>query len=278
MSLELFDLVALKSGHNSLRLKENNETFHPVIGPDAEAKILHVEQQRIAERSQELDEFIIWDVGLGAAANALACLQVLPAPRARVELHSFDKTLDPLQFALHYAEALPYLLPYRNLLARILSTGWVQVNEQVRWYFHLGDFREQLTRPDLPAPHAILYDPYSVRGNHEMWSLEHFARLRQRLADEKSCLLSNYSRSTAIRCTLLLAGFYVGRGTSIGEKEESTLASNQLAQLERPLDANWLHKVADSQNANIVRVGGYRYGFIQEDDLRLLREHPQFSG
>jgi hypothetical protein len=40
--------------------------------------------------------------------------------------------------------------------------------------------------------------------------------------------------------TLLLAGFYVGIGASVGEKAETTVASNSLELIERPLGRDWL--------------------------------------
>src|SRR5947209_1351712 len=99
-----FELVTLKSGVISLRSLENRETFHPVTGPKAEANILHVRQQRLLERSTDSsalgETFIIWDVGLGAAANALAAIEALECAASRVEIHSFDKTTAPLEFAL----------------------------------------------------------------------------------------------------------------------------------------------------------------------------------
>src|SRR6476619_5215775 len=105
---EEFQIVTVQSGARSLRSRANGETFHPVIGPMAEAVALHVRQQRLVERALETKEpFVIWDVGLGAAANAIAVLDAFAGhPSARVEVHSFDQTTAPLAFALHHADAL----------------------------------------------------------------------------------------------------------------------------------------------------------------------------
>ena len=61
----------------SLRSTLHGETFHPVVGPMAEARSLHVAQSRIVERAAQSERFIVWDVGLGAAANAVAVLEAL---------------------------------------------------------------------------------------------------------------------------------------------------------------------------------------------------------
>src|SRR3954463_6716124 len=67
-----YTLVKLASGVHSVHSVADRETFHPVIGPSAEAQALYVRQVRLLERLKAREgEFVIWDVGLGAAANVL---------------------------------------------------------------------------------------------------------------------------------------------------------------------------------------------------------------
>ncbi len=253
-----FDLVTVQTGARSLRSREFGETFHPVVGPMIEAVVLHVRQQRLVERAGKTrGPFVIWDVGLGAAANAIAAIEAFHAADAamRVELHSFDHTTAPLAFALEHAEALGYLPPHAEAVRSLLKTGRWQspVLPEFAWHFHAGDFRESITHP--PAPHAILYDPYSPAANPALWTLEHFAALHARLDPTRPCLLTNYTRSTAVRVTLLLAGFFVGRGHATGEKDETTIASNALELLDEPLDARWLERVQKSTRSAPLRAG-----------------------
>ncbi len=276
MSSDCFELITLKSGHTSLRLLSNLETFHPVIGPEAEARILHVEQQKLVERSQTLGSLVIWDVGLGAAANAVAALEALAEGKAAIELHSFDHTLAPLRFACDHSEHLVYIQPFRKAIEDLMRVGQVQIGS-VRWFLHCADFRKSLERSDLPAPHAIFYDPYSAASNHEMWTLEHFSKLQRALSKDRPCLLTNYTRSTAVRSTWLLAGFYVGIGVGIGEKDQTTIASNDLALLERPLTPAFLKQVEASQNSNPLREAGAVYGPMNALDFERLCQHPQFQ-
>ena len=71
-----YRLVQLACGAHSIHSVAHRETFHPVIGPVAEAEALYVNQLRLRERLQNHSgEFVIWDVGLGAAANALTVLR-----------------------------------------------------------------------------------------------------------------------------------------------------------------------------------------------------------
>jgi tRNA U34 5-methylaminomethyl-2-thiouridine-forming methyltransferase MnmC len=274
---ETFELVTLRSGHKSLRLSNTRQTFHPGIGPLAEAEILYVRQQKLVERTSAPGHFVIWDVGLGAAANALSAIHALADCKATVEIHSFEQSLEPLKFAIQHAEELQYLKNDLPLIDSLLKNGSVSVHPHLKWVLQQGDFRETMNHSDIPSPQAIFYDPYSISVNPEMWSVEHFQKLRSRLDDSNPCLLTNYTRSTALRATLILAGFYVGVGATIGDKEESTVASNSLDLVESPLDEAWLKRVRASQNANPIRDSGHAYGPINDDDYRLLLTQKQFQ-
>jgi len=76
MSNEAFRLVRLRNGAQSVHALAYGETMHPGLGPAAEAEALYVKQLQLVERLRQHDgEFVVWDVGLGAAANAIALLR-----------------------------------------------------------------------------------------------------------------------------------------------------------------------------------------------------------
>ena len=127
-----------------------------------------------------------------------------------------------------------------------------------------------------PAPHAILYDPYSPAVNPELWTLEHFQALRACLDPEHPCLLTNYTRSTAVRVTLLLAGFHVGLGHATGEKDQTTIATNISSLLTDPLGPQWLTRVRRSTRSAPLRTAGVPGG-ISAEDFAALSSHPQFA-
>lgn len=252
------------------------EIFHPVTGAVEEANVLHVQQQRLLMRAEAArGVFVIWDIGLGAAGNALAAIDALSRSQADVCIHSFDRTTAPLEFALRHAAELPEIAAHEGLLRQFLSQGNVAIG-RIQWDFHLGDFCEQVLDASLERPAAIFYDPYSHTVNPEMWTLRHFENVFRRLRPEVPCLLTNYTRSTAVRVTLLLAGFFVGRGAAIGEKIETTIASNVLSLLERPLDARWLESVRRSSNAAPLREGRTTKEPIAAQDFERLCKLPQF--
>jgi len=250
---ELFELVTVPGGARSMRSREHGETFHPGIGPMEEARVLHVAQHGMRERAREGERFVIWDVGLGAGANALAVIEeVSGITGGTFELWSFDETLEPLRFALKHAEELHYPARWAREIEELLTRGRVEVGN-VMWRVELGDFRERVNECDGAGPRAVLFDPYSPAANPGMWTREVFRAIRER-ADE-DCTLTSYSRSTVTRVNLLRAGWCVGRGSATGEKSETTVAATRLERLREPLGRDWLGRVARSTAAGL-REGG----------------------
>src|SRR5215470_15744393 len=96
-----YRIVRLANGAHSVHSLAEGETFHPVVGPVAEAEALYVRQTRLAERIQQISgDFVVWDVGLGAAANPITVLRATEHLPCSIRIVSFDHTLEPLQFAL----------------------------------------------------------------------------------------------------------------------------------------------------------------------------------
>jgi tRNA U34 5-methylaminomethyl-2-thiouridine-forming methyltransferase MnmC len=311
-----YQLVRLNNGICSVRSLTDDETFHPVVGPVAEAEALYVNQLRLRERLQNhAGEFVIWDVGLGAAANALTVLRATKDIACKIHLVSFDHTLEPLEFALQHAAELGYFGGYENHLEEFLREHRVTFQnggQSLDWEFHLGDFPSLIVRelerrlparqvgvqapacspnklklelqhqravPEagVPAPHAILFDAFSPAKNPAMWTLPLFTNLFQLLDPQRPCALPTYSRSTILRVTLLLAGFFVGVGHATGEKEETTIAANDLNLISEPLDRRWLDRARRSHRAEPLIENVYRIAPLGDESWKKLQAHPQFQ-
>jgi len=275
-----YQLVRLANGAFSVRSLSEQETFHPVIGPAAEAEVLYVRQLRLRERlAAHRGEFVIWDVGLGAAANVSAVFGGTRDLPCSLRVLSFDRTLEPLRFALHHAAELDYLEPIREAAGELVThqkTAFARGPQQVSWELHLGDFPQLLPASHWPAPHAILFDPFSPAKNPAMWSGQLFRELASRLNPARPCAMPTYSRSTMLRVSLLMAGFYVGVGHATGEKEETTIAANTLDLIDEPLKPDWLQRARRSKSAEPLSEAVYRQAPLSEESWGKLQEHPQF--
>lgn len=286
-----YELVRLANGVTSVRSLAEGETFHPVIGPAAEAEALYVRQLRLRERlAASPDEFVLWDVGLGAGANVITALRALSAIPGKLHIISFDQTLGALQFAVEHSVELGYLGDLGELAATIAAG--TQRHEfslgslSVTWATYLGDFPGLLgidnERRDagstLAAPHAIMYDAYSPMRNPDMWTLPLFERVYACLAPERPCALPTYSRSTILRVTLLLAGFFVGVGHATGKKEETTIAANTLDLIDEPLNRRWLDRALRSHSAEPMFKPKWHVSPLSLPSRDRLCRHPQFAG
>jgi len=306
-----YRLVRLRNGACSVRSLAEDETFHPGIGPAAEAEALYVRQLHLLERIREAgSEFVIWDVGLGAAANALTVIRLVResltgsnaaaqesrAPK-QLRLISFDHTSTAAAFALEHGAELGYVTRYESALAELVKNHSVKFSDdllQVEWTLEPGDFpawlkrfvgRDALPRvqadrqagpTQIPSPHAILFDPHSPKKNSAMWTVSLFTDLFRRLDPQRPCALATFTRSTMARAALLLGGFFVGVGHPSGLKEETTVAANRLDLLDEPLDRRWLERAKRSHSAEPLSGPVYRQAPLSPETWERLRQHPQF--
>jgi hypothetical protein len=284
-----YQLVQLANGACALHARAYGEKMHPGPGPAAEAELLYVRQLRIAERMRAgAGEFVVWDVGLGAAANAIAVLRATRGIARPLRLVSFDNTSGALAFALANAEQLGYFHGYETPARTLLQQRSVTFDNgrsRVTWEFRLDDF-PSLLESQLASgngkwhvsPHAILFDAFSPARNPAMWTLPLFTNVFRVLDAARPCNLTTYSRSTMLRVTLLLAGFYVGRGVPTGLKEETTVAANTLTLIDEPLDRRWLDRARRSDSAEPLTAAVYRRAALASESWKRLQAHPQFGG
>jgi len=280
-----YQLVRLNNGICSVRSLADDETFHPVVGPVAEAEALYVNQLQLRERlKNHSGEFVIWDVGLGAAANALTVLRATRDISCQIRLVSFDHTLEPLEFALEHAADLGYFGGYENHLQEFIRkqrAAFQDGKQSVHWELQPGNFpsllKSEIKNQKFQKPHAILFDAFSPAKNPAMWTLPLFTNLFQLLNPQRPCALPTYSRSTILRVTLLLAGFFVGVGHATGEKEETTIAANDLSLISDPLDHRWLDRARRSHSAEPMMEPVYRIAPLSPESWKRLQAHPQFQ-
>ena len=312
-----YDIVTSPEGYSSIRQISSGEVMHSVNRPSDEAQKLYVGQSGLAARllkngwsrgalAPESDqnaaraphlhektalardgdeaELVIWDVGLGAASNAMAALQCFEKALADhgaaalrpLRLVSFEINLDPLKLAAKFASHFPHLR--HGAPHAILEHGrWTHVSGLLEWELHPGDFLQYLESAKIPDD--IYYDPFSAKTDTGLWAAEVFARIH-RHCGPKSAALYTYSSATAVRVALLTAGFFVAEGVGTGPKADTTLAFTRADEAQahpaapKLLGSEWLGRWRRS-------VSKFPAGLAESDRLafeRRIESHPQFAG
>jgi queuine tRNA-ribosyltransferase len=235
------EIIRTRGGALAVRSVAEGEVMHPGVGPLVEAEQLYVGQSRLAERLHESGKLVLFDVGLGAGSNALAAWQASEKSSAgRLHLVSFERDLGALELALAHADEFGITDGAAHAVRALLRDGCHE-SSRTTWRLHHGDALEALAREEEPAD-IVFWDPFSPKHNPALWTVAAFAALREKAGPR--CTLFTYSASTATRVALLLAGWYVGVGDSIGTKAETTAAACDARDVVRPLDSTWLRRVA----------------------------------
>ncbi|MEJ7596790.1 MAG: tRNA guanosine(34) transglycosylase Tgt [Kofleriaceae bacterium] len=253
-------------GFASIQHVPSGEIMHSINDPDIEAERVYIAQSSLlAERTSR--PLVVWDVGLGAAHNAMALVRAaLTAPHAGITLVSFERDLDAFRLALanqkqfaHLRHAAPHVLAHAGTFAR----------DGLTWTLCEGDFLS--TFATQPQPDVVFWDPFSSKVDTQMWSLETFRALFAHLA--KPVELFTYSASTAVRSSLLAAGFHVARGVASGPKDETTIALKGLTAPHALLDHTWLARRTRSTAKFTADVPVDQHAILD----RLVHEHAQFD-
>lgn len=282
-----YEIVRFAQGFSSIRQKSSGEIMHSVNEPAAEAQKLYVEQSHLAERlvptKTDNAELVVWDVGLGAASNAMAvvnCFEKTLAEQGKdncrpLRLISFECDLDSLRLAcrdngnfVHLRHSAPH---------KILQHGrWEHSSGLFTWELVDGDFLRLFATVRLPD--IVFYDPFSAKTDGELWTFATFARIRQYFANIDVDLYT-YSAATTVRVAMLRAGLFVAAGMATGPKNTTTIAftTQKAAEAHRSaptlLGPEWLQR---------WRRSGSKFPentphLLQEEISKAIESHPQFE-
>ena len=250
------EVVATRSGIPVILHRASGEVMHPGTGPAVEARELYVVPSRLEARLGERssgDPLVLFDVGLGAASNAIAAWRVsesLPSTARRLEIVSFDRDLDALRLALEPAHAEAFGLSKNDgshaAATALLAEGFHET-PRTTWRLAFGDFLDALAREPVASADIVFWDMFTRGANPHLWTVAAFRALRR--ACRTGATLHTYTTATSARSGLLLADFAVGVGGRIGDREQTTIAATRSMDLAQPLDARWLARLARSSAA-----------------------------
>jgi len=301
--------VVVSDGVGRIRDMTSGEVMHPVDDPSDEARSLYVEQSRLVERLSAPESapvgaalavpssvpnhvpLVVWDVGLGAAANSMAAIRAVEALVAkrgaraaraaelevapvslRLQIVSFENDLDSLTLALKHPAWFTHL---RHAAPRALlaEDRWVNAAAGIEWRLLRGDFAAR--KFEAPLPDIVFFDPFSFKTDSALWSVGAFREMQELFA-AKAVELYTYTYSTRVRAAMLAAGFHVAKGRGTGPKAETTIGLSACAAA-RPhghelLGAEWLARWrrSDAQAPMGVRAD-------DESWRAAVEGHPQFA-
>ncbi|MDX1909051.1 MAG: tRNA guanosine(34) transglycosylase Tgt [Bacteroidia bacterium] len=272
-----YEIHTSQQGFSSIRQRSSGEVMHSVNDPIEEADRLYIRQSGLETRLTSPVErpLVIWDVGLGAATNAMGAVhcweKVLAAHgNARpLRIISFECDLDPLRLAARYPGSFPHLRhPAPGVLLR--DHAWTHTSGLLHWDLLAGDFLTRMT--EAPVPDLIYYDPFSYKTDSALWTEAVFAQIRTHCGAHQAQLYT-YSASTAVRVALLGAGWWVGAGTGTGPKAATTFACTQAPGPEIVcLGADWLRRWRVSSSQAPAHLGPEARAAL----IRRIETHPQF--
>ena len=269
--------VVVKDGVGYIRDTVSGEVMHPGGDPAQEAQSLYVEQSRLLERLESGSEepLVVWDVGLGAAANAMAAIlaveNAVPAAARPLKLVSFENDLDSLKLALDHPGWFRHLR-HAAPQALLRDNRWNSLACPIEWLLLNGDFA--LRKFEAPPPDIVFFDPFSFKTDSALWTLNAFRELARAFQDKQTELYT-YTYSTSVRAAMLAAGFYVAKGRATGLKGETTVGLSPRAAAadhgRELLGQEWLTKWRRS-DAQVP------FGSTEQDDSwrQAVLAHPQF--
>jgi len=244
------EVVETRGGATAMLDRITGEVMHPVVGPLIEAAALYVEPSCLAGRllRPAPAPLVLFDVGLGAGSNALAAWRVSEAlgPSARrLEIVSFDRSLAALRLAASPAHAAAFGFEGdAGTAARQLAAHQHHETTRTSWRVRLGELPDEFAAAPAKSVDIVFWDPFSPRANPALWTMAAFAALRR--VCREGATVHTYSRATATRSALLLAGFAVGFGAITGANKPTTIAAVDLRDVNQPLNRRWLERLVRS--------------------------------
>lgn len=273
-----YEVHVSASGFSSIKQISSGEIMHSVTEPEVEARNLYLEPSHLKDRIASSSELVIWDVGLGAAANAMAVVHELQSlveqghkPQCEIKIVSFENDLDSLRLALRNQGEFPYLR-HAGPHALLESGEWNKPEHRLNWKLYEGEFLK--TYDQTPLPDLIYYDLFSKKSDGSAWTIEAFRNLAK-FTRKKPFKLMTYTASNLIRAILLSEGFFVAYGSPSGPKTTTTLVFNDEAAARAQgnlLGAEWLATWKRSQTQFPEEFNETEKANFAE---RIL-SHPQF--
>ena len=215
------EILITDDGTATLFLDEYGQAMHSTSGAYEEALLKHVQPSGITEKQKE--SLSVLDIGFGLGYNILALMDMLRPEKNRPFINVLSLEKD--RGFCEYLNSVKFD-DYRDLNYSIIRQGYRDgsvKSENMNLELLFGDARETLKQITDIKFDAVFQDPFSPSKNPELWSVEYFQALSELMDDD--CILTTYSSADHVRMAMTEAGLHIGKGPSVGQKREGTLAA-----------------------------------------------------
>ncbi len=214
--------VLTEDGSYTLFVQEYDQTMHTITGAYTESVIKHLHPSGVLEKKHGIR---VLDVGFGLGYNLLALIH-----EARKKGFGFSIEAVSLEndrsLGRYIAEnTFPDEREQDyDLIRKAFFSGHVHT-DQADVTVLFGDGRASIKSLAGQKFDCVFQDPFSPSKNPELWTVEYFMLIKNLMADEG--ILTTYSSAAQVRAAMEEAGFFLGKGPSMGPKKEGTLAAMQ---------------------------------------------------
>lgn len=240
-------LITTGDGSATLFLDEYEQAMHSTSGAYEEAMMKHVIPSRILEKKKEA--LSVLDVGFGLGYNILALITAMSIGMVHTAVNIISLEKD--KGFSGYMESVKFN-DRRDRIYEKIKEAYAAGSAEFECFkldIIFGDARDSIKKIRGIRFDAVFQDPFSPAKNPELWSVEYFRQLAEIM--EKEAILTTYSSADHIRAAMIEAGFIVGKGPSVGQKREGTLAS--LSGVITPLESDRLLEILENPKADPYR-------------------------
>jgi len=216
--------IETQDGSYTLFSEEFQEACHSTTGAKDETQLHYIKGCKIQEKSNNLPQLTILEVGFGLGVGLLETLKVLENYKGYLRFISLEIDEKLLQWFKETHQDHPLLkhLEWKeDNEHKILSCSWDKISINIL----CGDARKTLpSYLESNQIHwdAIYQDAFSPKKNPILWTKEWFELLKN--SSKTDAILSTYSASSSIRKSLIEAGWILSKGDKFGPKRTSTRA------------------------------------------------------
>lgn len=199
-----------------------DEHYHSSAGAWLEACTIYCNGCQLAEKARLQSHISLLDVGFGLGYNSLAAIYTCRSINPDIHIRLVALEADPQTLSFEKYPQIDDPAFQKSITAfQQFKKDHSRATENDDWQLRIGDARATLLTVSGPFD-AVFHDPFSPDKNPELWTLDFFKLLQERIAPRG--ILSTYSIATPVRSALHRAGFKLSEGPGTARKRASTRA------------------------------------------------------